>query len=321
MLFSILYLILNLSGHGTGFLQLQPVPEASPTLPVSSPTVLIPAPEIPEQSIKFKKCPDRIVQGQFAELILSAPVVPGGYVLSFGGQEIPFYLKTRVQESLIGIYRNFLAIQADLKPGGYTLQVKDAQHQVLFHKIVEVRAGRFFSQNIRYKAPVLTPEQQLQVEKEEQAVTAARHSQIKEQLWKGPFSLPVPHRINAPYGTRRYLNGYYKGYHSGVDFASPHGYPVKAPANARVALARYFSKGNSNGHTVFLDHGQGITSVYIHLSKLAVKEGTYLTQGQVLGYIGSTGRSTGPHLHWGFYLNGQNTDGVAWVRFSQKNFH
>jgi murein DD-endopeptidase MepM/ murein hydrolase activator NlpD len=126
--------------------------------------------------------------------------------------------------------------------------------------------------------------------------------------------------MSAAYGTRRYLNGKYNGYHSGVDFASPHGYPIKSPANAIVALARYFSKYNSNGNTIFLDHGQGVTSVYIHMSKLAVKNGDRVKKGQTIGYIGTTGRSTGPHLHWGVYLNGHNTDGMSWIRFSERAF-
>lgn len=308
------FLILSLSHTSPVAAQTEPMLPAASITPLPSPHTS----ELPV--VSFEQCPQSLIQGQFAELRMKAPVLPEGYSLRFAQQTIPFYLKRDAPQAHMGIYRTYLAVPADLKPGGYTLLIQDKQAQTLLKKSIEIRPGRFFSQNIRYRPPVLTPEEQEQVQKEEEAVKAARYSQIKAPLWKGPFSLPVPHRVNAPYGTRRYLNGRYQGYHSGVDFAAPYGYPIKAPAHAQVRLARYFSKGNSNGHTVFLDHGEGVTSVYIHLSRLAVKEGMFISQGQTLGYVGSTGRSTGPHLHWGVYLNGQNTDGLAWVRFTQQAF-
>ena len=96
------------------------------------------------------------------------------------------------------------------------------------------------------------------------------------------------------------------------------GYPIKAPARGKVVLANYFSVGNDNGNTVFLDHGMGVTTGFIHLSKILVKVGDSVEQGQTIGLIGSSGRSTGPHLHWGTYIHGQNTDGLGWIRLTQQ---
>ncbi|MGV3525890.1 MAG: M23 family metallopeptidase [Candidatus Sericytochromatia bacterium] len=214
-------------------------------------------------------------------------------------------------------YVCFLALPADQKPGGYTLQIQSAGQNLLSQKI-EVLPVRFATQAIRFYRPALTAAQQKVLDEEEAQATAARQSRTETPLWQGAFNLPVPHRISSTYGIYRYLNGKYNGFHGGVDFASPMGYPVKAPAAAKVTLARYFSKPNSNGNTVFLDHGLGVTSAYIHFSKIAVTEGQMVKQGDTIGYIGSTGRSTGPHLHWGMYLNGQNTDGLGWVRLTQQ---
>jgi len=269
----------------------------------------------------LKLSSDQVVQGQLCALELEAPWREGvQYTLEGLGQKIPFYDQGPIPNKSHHRFRTFLSVKADLKPGGYTLSVKDEEGHRALKEHLEVKPGSFYSQYIRFVSPPLKPEQQKQVAEEDKWVDAVKDLRTEQAFWNGPFVLPVPHRVSAAFGTRRYLNGKYNGYHSGVDFASPMGYPVKAPGGARVALARYFSKYNSNGNLVFLDHGQGITSVYIHFSKLAVKEGDRVSKGQTIGYIGSTGRSTGPHLHWGFYLNGQNVDGLAWIRFSERAF-
>lgn len=263
--------------------------------------------------------PTKVVQGQSVELNFQVSQ-PGKFKVEVAGQSVLLYENGQRESDSKYKYRAFLAIKGDLKPGGYTLRIKNEMSQVLVQEKLEVLPGSFYTQYIRFVRPPLTPEQAALVAEEDKAVDEARLSRTGQALWDSPFMLPVPHRMSAAYGTRRFLNGKYNGYHSGVDFASPHGYPVKAPANAIVALARYFSKYNSNGNTLFLDHGQGVTSVYIHLSKLAVKAGERVKKGQTIGYIGTTGRSTGPHLHWGLYLNGQNTDGMSWIRFSERAF-
>ncbi|RYX94149.1 M23 family metallopeptidase, partial [bacterium] len=158
------------------------------------------------------------------------------------------------------------------------------------------------------------------IKEEDALVEVAKSTFSEEPMWDKPFILPVPQRVSDIYGTQRYLNSKYNGYHSGVDFASPGGYPIKAINNAQVTLAKYFSKYNSNGNIVFLNHGLGVGSVYLHLSKILVKEGQKVKRGEILGYVGSTGRSTGPHLHWGVYLYGQNTDGLAWTTLTQKMY-
>ncbi|MGL5065712.1 MAG: M23 family metallopeptidase [Microcoleus sp.] len=136
-----------------------------------------------------------------------------------------------------------------------------------------------------------------------------------EKFWNGPLLRPNSGEITTIYGVRRYYNGVFaKDYfHRGVDYAGAYGSPVVAPAAGRVALVGRESQGfKIHGNTVGIDHGQGVASILIHLSRIDVKEGDFVRAGQIIGALGSTGASTGPHLHWGLYVNGQSVDPVPW---------
>lgn len=114
------------------------------------------------------------------------------------------------------------------------------------------------------------------------------------------FKRPVPGRITSYFGIKRLYNGHLKGWHRGLDFAGKLGTPVRAASSGVVVLAgRYFY----NGNTVFIDHGQGLLTLYAHLNRIRVKKGERVQQGERIGDLGSTGRSTGPHLHFGVILN------------------
>ncbi|MNF28058.1 Murein DD-endopeptidase MepM [compost metagenome] len=119
------------------------------------------------------------------------------------------------------------------------------------------------------------------------------------------FDKPVSGPLSSPFGLRRFFNGEERNPHSGLDFAVPAGTPVKAPASGKVILVGdYFF----NGKTVFVDHGQGLISMFCHLSQIGVKVGDELARGAVLGKVGATGRATGPHLHWNVSLNDARVD-------------
>jgi murein DD-endopeptidase MepM/ murein hydrolase activator NlpD len=121
------------------------------------------------------------------------------------------------------------------------------------------------------------------------------------------FTPPVEGCQNSPFGVQRLHNGKATGsYHRGADQRGAEGTPVRAPASGVVAVAE--PKFQVNGGTVGLDHGQGLTSHYIHLSGVAVTEGERVKQGDVIGYVGSTGFATGPHLHWGTVVHGTPVD-------------
>jgi murein DD-endopeptidase MepM/ murein hydrolase activator NlpD len=119
------------------------------------------------------------------------------------------------------------------------------------------------------------------------------------------FSLPAIGPVSSPFGLRRILNDQPRSPHSGLDIAAGDGEPVIAPAPGKVvATGDYFF----NGNTVLLDHGQGLITMYCHMSRIDVELGDVVTQAQQLGAIGQTGRVTGPHLHWSVSLNNARVD-------------
>ncbi len=136
-----------------------------------------------------------------------------------------------------------------------------------------------------------------------------------ERYWNGPMSKPSTGYVSSVYGNRRYYNGVFAEdyYHRGVDYAAGDGSPIYAPAAGKIALVGRVADGfELNGNTIGIDHGQGVTSVMIHLSGFAVNEGDMVEQGQLVGYMGSTGFATGPNLHWGLFVNDISVDPVPW---------
>ncbi|MEQ8996072.1 MAG: M23 family metallopeptidase [Coleofasciculus sp. B1-GNL1-01] len=136
-----------------------------------------------------------------------------------------------------------------------------------------------------------------------------------QKFWNGPLVRPNVGRVSTVFGVRRYYNGVFAEnyYHRGVDYAAGTGSPVVAPAAGRVALVGRESEGfNVHGNTVGIDHGQGVLSIMLHLNQIDVQEGDFVQAGQRIGTVGSTGASTGPHLHWGLYVHGIAVDPVPW---------
>jgi murein DD-endopeptidase MepM/ murein hydrolase activator NlpD len=121
---------------------------------------------------------------------------------------------------------------------------------------------------------------------------------------------PVDAPLSSPFGLKRFFNGEARAPHSGLDFAAPTGTPIKAPAAGTVILIGDFF---FNGKTVFVDHGQGMISMFCHLSVIDVTEGQRLERGQVLGKVGATGRVTGAHLHWNVSLNDARVDPAIFI--------
>lgn len=119
------------------------------------------------------------------------------------------------------------------------------------------------------------------------------------------FALPVDGRKSSDFGLKRYFNGQPRKPHSGLDLAAPTGTPIRAPADGVVLeTGNYFF----NGNTVFIDHGQGMVTMYCHMDRIDVEKGEQLKRGEVFAQVGSTGRVTGPHLHWSLFLNGEAVD-------------
>ena len=174
---------------------------------------------------------------------------------------------------------------------------------------LQVIAGAYGYQNITFHdTRLLSPE----IEAEERAwLEAAVAAFTPDKRWNGVLSLPTGAAVNAWFGAWRSFNGSaYDRYHHGVDFAAPTGAPVSAAADGTVVAAQALQ---IRGNTVVIDHGWGLYTAYAHLSDMAHAPGDSVLGGQLIGGIGNTGRSTGPHLHWEVWLHGVNVDPMQWV--------
>lgn len=142
-----------------------------------------------------------------------------------------------------------------------------------------------------------TPELAARMEREQAEVTAARARDDDRSDFDTKYLWPVSGRISGVYGSQRVYNGTPKTPHSGLDVAAPKGTAIQAPAGGIVTFAKpdlYLTGG-----TVLVDHGHGVSSNFLHLSRIDVAVGDRVEQGQVIGLVGATGRATGPHMHWG----------------------
>ena len=132
----------------------------------------------------------------------------------------------------------------------------------------------------------------------------------KKRYWEKPFKMPLNSKITSNYGNARIFNGTLKSFHSGTDFRAPTGTPIKVTNDGVVVVAskRYYS-----GNAIIIDHGEGIYSSYSHMSKISVKIGQKVKQGEVLGLSGATGRVTGPHLHFSFIVDSKKIDPLDFI--------
>lgn len=196
------------------------------------------------------------------------------------------------------------------KPGTMTLQVWQ-NSQVSETRTLTLKNRSFPTQRIWLPPEKDKPGSDMEFDR----VDAFKKTETPTKLWSGPLLRPNQGPISSIYGIRRYYNGVFAKdyYHRGVDYAGGTGSPVIAPADGIVALVGRVSQGfEVHGNMIGLDHGEGITSAYLHLSRINVKEGDRVKAGQVIGAVGGTGAVTGPHLHWGLYVHGLSVDPVPW---------
>jgi murein DD-endopeptidase MepM/ murein hydrolase activator NlpD len=195
------------------------------------------------------------------------------------------------------------------KPGTLQLQVQSGSETRSM--AIPLRARKFPTQSIW-----LPPGKDQDLSDFEfNRVDAFKKLVTPQKFWSGPFLKPNNGPITTIYGVRRYYNGKFANdyYHRGVDYAGAYGSPIIAPAAGKVALIGQEAKGFViHGNCIGIDHGQGVESIFLHLSRILVKDGEFVKAGQVIGALGGTGAATGPHLHWGLYVNGQAVDPSPW---------
>lgn len=202
--------------------------------------------------------------------------------------------------------------------GTHLLKIKLTSGRMILKKIHmpkrEYRIQRINNLKQKYVEP---PKEVTERIKRESKISREAKKQIgneKKALYASGFVRPVKGgRLTSVFGSQRILNGKPKNAHNGLDIAAPRGTPVYAMADGKVILAAdnfYYS-----GNYIILDHGQGLNSMYLHLSKKDVIAGDFVKKGQKIGEIGTTGRSTGPHLHWGIQWYGKRIDPAPFLKF------
>lgn len=231
------------------------------------------------------------------------PTISSTPTVKMGQKTYPTYITNS------GNFRALLPTTPLDKPG--TLQIQVSGEGEVKSLTTSLRNRSFPTQRIRLSGAAGAQATQHELDR----VAAFKALETPEKYWNGPFLKPNGGPISSGYGIRRYYNGVFAKdyYHRGVDYAGGMGSPVLAPAPGRIALVGRVSEGfRVHGNVVGIDHGQGVTSIMLHLSRIDVKEGDFVKAGQRIGAIGSTGASTGPHLHWGLYVHGLSVDPVPW---------
>lgn len=257
-----------------------------------------------------------------ADFILEPSTLPPGGValLCWQGPDSPHdLLQAAFAETRLPLVRRdnrpcaLVGVDLDQAPGLWPLMVESvdpAGSKHVEHFSLRIESVERPAQRLTLPKQMVTPTQQKIVKKI--ASDRKRLDQVFNRrqpvLFFPPFSRPVDGEVISAFGLRRILNGIPKSPHNGIDFRGAAGTPVKAMAQGEVALADdlYYT-----GKTVILDHGGGLFSLYAHLESLSVATGVKVSTGKKIGTIGSTGRSTGPHLHMGTRLGKARIDPLA----------
>ena len=248
----------------------------------------------------------------YSELMASEPAaspsptaVPGGiyrWSLPDGATDLRFNTRPvliRGAEALVG-----LPLSQPLGPAEITYRLGDQTRSHVF----EVSDKAYSEQHITLKNREMVnpnPEQLARIRRESSRQRALYLAFSDRTPPQNGFLRPLEGPVSSLFGHRRFFNGEPRNPHSGLDIAAPTGAEIRAPADAEVTLVDHLYY---NGKTIFLDHGQGLITMYCHLSEPLVNEGETVQQGQVIGLVGATGRVTGPHLHWSVSLNGYRVD-------------
>ena len=233
-------------------------------------------------------------------------LVPGGIALL----KLPDYTqKTKVyfKNKRVAVFPHentwiaMAGIGLSTKPGDYDFSVKQADGKSLNSKVT-VQFKKYDEQHltIKNKRKVNPNEEDNARIISESTRKKKAKKQFTETTPNVDFIWPVTGRISSIFGLRRFFNEQERRPHSGLDIAGDEGTPIKAAANGTVIDAGDFF---FSGNMIYLDHGQGIVSLYAHLSKISVKPGDLVKQGDIIGNLGQTGRVTGPHLHFAIITN------------------
>ena len=209
-----------------------------------------------------------------------------------------------------GVWYGFAGVDYDTKPGNYDLGLNGVAtngQKISFAQMVPIAKGFYRTSTISVPKKYIDPDPAdvARIVQERELKNEVLNRITNTQLWASSFAAPAGTGTTSEFGSQRTYNGKRQSVHQGLDYGAGTGTPIRAINSGKVILARdlYFE-----GNCVVIDHGQGLLSLYFHLSQFKIKEGDSITKGQLLALSGGTGRVTGPHLHlavrWqGSYVN------------------
>lgn len=254
--------------------------------------------------------PARVDQGRILQVRLSSNEKLYNLEGEIWEQKFPFY-------EADGGYLSVMTVRASCPPGEYPIIVRGVDvndEEVSFDGEVVVKDGGYITEHITISTgkqeELYDPAVEDRKQREEAKVHSAIMNWSDEQLWAGKFVVPVNGKLTSPFGTYRTFNTGATERHLGADFAAKEGTPVRAPNRGKVVLAENMIM---RGKCVILDHGRGVFTIYNHMSDIVVGTGDVVDKGQVIGFVGSTGLATGPHLHWEARVFRWVTDPMDWT--------
>lgn len=261
--------------------------------------------KVSASSVKIDLNKTELSQGDILEIKISdwnkKEYNPEDYKAVFADNEIPFY-KSGSNSLITNVGISYWTV-----PGEQRLLLK-VDDTIIFGTDIKIKEGDFPESHLEVdkenesKIRPEEKEEEKKIKKEQEEINKARkNNKTKENFVEGSFIWPVSGEISTEFGATRYVNGELNNRHSGIDIAAEKGTSIKAANNGIVTLAGNYVV---TGKTIIIDHGRGLFSSYGHLEEIEVKEGQKLNKGDIIGEVGSTGFSTGPHLHWSVILNG-----------------
>ncbi len=251
--------------------------------------------------------PDIAWQGKTLKVQIVSPEGISKVEAAFLDQKFPCYKRG---DDFCGI----VGVPVDQKPGYYNLGIivtRDGGSTEKITRRMKVWATKFpFSRFWLRPAKKKLMKREL-INKEWALIEKTLVTEDPMQRWAGKFIWPIKGRVSQGFGHRQIINGKRGGSHRGVDIAVPNGTEVKAPNKGRIVFVKRLKVF---GGTMVIDHGQGIHTLYYHLSKIFVKVGDEVEKGEVIALTGDSGVSSGPHLHWGMSVHNLRVDPVQWIK-------